>query len=376
MPAVGAVVAAVASAVAAISYAVAGVCTVFTVASIVAAVASAVATIGTIIKYGLKGSITEIATAVMGIARVFVVGLKAVEHAILDQAVQYAIDAREVEALQWERLYERVHTISTAVETAIQTPYKFIEQSIKWIGREVSEAVDFPHVDFDEARVRIAEALKVVNGSIIGAITKPYVEYVKMLEILHTTAKAWEAFDNEKWGAGAYYLAKLVDLRVKGEVVNLAEIIDQKLNRVGRVVDQIIGVVSRETQILDDWLGRHQEIFLDIGRAFGAEELIEIGNKIRDYRTRVFGTFAETLALMRARTREVLDIVFDPLRSLVQQVQAARWDDARAQRLFRAISLEQLRRSLVECFFPYRYALFVPSPVFTRVRGQWRFLRI
>lgn len=168
MPAVAGVVAVVASVVSAVSYAIAGITTVFTISSIVAAVASAVATIGTVIKYGLKGSITQIASAVLGIARTFVVALKGVETALARQFLYKATFAPGLvapyispEAQRWLEAWRAVTSITAAVEEVIQTPIKFIEQSIDYVVRQINAHVELPRIDFDQVNVRLSEALKI-----------------------------------------------------------------------------------------------------------------------------------------------------------------------------------------------------------------------
>jgi len=346
MPVVAAVVAVVAGVVGAIASLISGLAVIATIANIIAAVAGAVATIGYLIRYGFRGSILQIASAVFGILGVISRAWKAIESRMWSLFVDYGLRGEYEKADVVLEIIWRMNKIEAVVSSVIQSIFKPLETLFSLIRQSITNALNWVEVRFDDIISNIQRGQTNIITAIASAITQPYRDYANYVEILYTVAKAWDAFGNEKIGAGVYYLLKFFNTRLSDEIRLLVELVDQKVTQVQAFIDTIIKWVKDDLTAIGVFATRQADVLLEIGRIFGAEELVDVAEKIRSFKLNVIDKTVRDLSELRADVKDFITKITHPFRLFVLQYHLARTEDRRIRRMFDFMSIEYLARAL------------------------------
>jgi hypothetical protein len=352
MPAVAAVVGAIAGAVAAVANIVAAGTLFATIVNIIAAVAGAVATIATIIKYGLRGSLLQVATAVMGIAGALSRAWNTIHNKLLYQFITYETEEEYEKANIVLKILTLMDRIETAINSTLGSIYKPIESVFHTIRQSINYALGGIEIKFEDVIQNVKRYGNNILAAIAASISIPYREYIENVEILYTTAKAWDAFNNKKWGAGIYYLLKMMNVRLSDEVKLLIELIDQKTNRLKYLLDNVFEWVQSDIRLLGNTLAANVNILSDIGKIFGAEEFTEIASKIRDFKVNVIDVAVRNIDELRRDFLNAYAKLMHPFHLFVVQYNAALSDDARIRRMFNYLSLTYMTRALLTIPLP------------------------
>jgi hypothetical protein len=242
--------------------------------------------------------------------------------------------------------------IETTINSTLGSIYKPIESVFHTIRQSINYALGGLEINFEDVIQNVKRYGNNILAAIAASISVPYREYIENVEILYTTAKAWDAFSKQKWGVGIYYLLKMFNVRLSDEVKLLIELIDQKTNRLKYLLDTVFEWVQSDVRLLGDTLAANINILSEIGKVFGAEEFTEIALKIRDFKVNVIDVAIKSIDELRRDFRNAYAKLMHPLHMFIVQYNAAKSEDARIKRMFDYLSLTYITKAL----------LTIPSP--------------
>jgi hypothetical protein len=349
MPAVAGVVAVIAGVVSAIATIV-GATVIATIAGIVGQIASAVYTIGTLIRHGLRGNIFQIASVLIGIGNILGKAWKSIENKLIDLYIQYGISEQYEKAELIEKILWDMDRIEAVVNNSIQTIYAPVESVIINLRTAIEEAFGWLDINWQDVVRNIQKYHTNLIGGILACISEPYREYLKTLDILYYTAKAWDAFQNQKWGAGIYYILKQTNLRINNEINNLIQLIEQKQSSLKLLINKLFEWVKTDVGTLNDWLMVHTKILSDIGKVFGAEEFTDLADAFDRFRKYTLEKVENIIKNVEKRFNKFWSEITEPITLFISQWHMARSENRRIRDMFRILSLEHLRESFSYVF--------------------------